>query len=93
MNHAIAQTSQVPCSNIIGEENQGFKVVMVNFNSERMGMSAAMEAASRVSQPEGARSPRKAVFSVGPIESTEGKEGIEGEGGPERLDSGPSVLS
>ena len=39
---------RVPKNYLIGEENQGFKVVMVNFNSERMGMSAAMEAASRV---------------------------------------------
>ena len=39
---------RVPKNYLIGDENQGFKVVMVNFNSERMGMSAAMEAASRV---------------------------------------------
>ena len=39
---------RVPKNYLIGEENQGFKVVMVNFNGERMGMSAAMEAASRV---------------------------------------------
>ena len=39
---------RVPKGYLIGEENQGFKVIMVNFNAERMGMSAAMEAASRV---------------------------------------------
>ena len=39
---------RVPKDYLIGEENQGFKVIMVNFNAERMGMSAAMEAASRV---------------------------------------------
>jgi acyl-CoA dehydrogenase len=30
----------VPVSNLIGEENQGFKIIMRNFNSERLGMSA-----------------------------------------------------
>ena len=39
---------RVPKDYLIGEENQGFKVIMVNFNAERMGMSAAMEAVSRV---------------------------------------------
>jgi acyl-CoA dehydrogenase len=35
---------RVPVSNLIGQENQGFKVIMTNFNSERMGMAASMEA-------------------------------------------------
>jgi acyl-CoA dehydrogenase len=39
---------RVPVENLIGEENQGFKVILNNFNSERMTMSAAMEAYSRV---------------------------------------------
>ncbi|MCB1842613.1 MAG: acyl-CoA dehydrogenase family protein [Halioglobus sp.] len=39
---------RVPASNLIGEENQGFLVIMTNFNSERMGMAAAMEAFGRV---------------------------------------------
>ena len=39
---------RVPVSHLIGEENRGFKVIMNNFNAERMGMSAAMEAFSRV---------------------------------------------
>lgn len=39
---------RVPVTNLIGEENQGFKVIMHNFNSERMGMAAQMEAAARV---------------------------------------------
>lgn len=39
---------RVPASNLIGEENQGFKVIMTNFNSERMFMAAAMEAMGRV---------------------------------------------
>ena len=38
----------VQVSHLIGEENRGFKVIMNNFNAERMGMSAAMEAFSRV---------------------------------------------
>ena len=39
---------RVPVSNIIGEENQGFKVIMTNFNNERMAMAANMEAYGRV---------------------------------------------
>jgi acyl-CoA dehydrogenase len=43
---------RVPVSNIIGQENQGFKVIMTNFNSERMGMAASMEALGRVCMEE-----------------------------------------
>ncbi len=39
---------RVPVENLIGQENQGFLVIMTNFNSERMGMAAAMEAYGRV---------------------------------------------
>jgi acyl-CoA dehydrogenase len=39
---------RVPVSNLIGKENQGFKVIMTNFNSERMAMAAGMEAMARV---------------------------------------------
>lgn len=39
---------RVPVENLIGEENQGFKVIMTNFNSERMGMAVQMEAYARV---------------------------------------------
>lgn len=39
---------RVPASHLLGQKNQGFKVIMKNFNSERMTMSAAMEAYSRV---------------------------------------------
>jgi len=39
---------RVPVTNLIGEENQGFKVIMTNFNGERMGMAAGMEALGRV---------------------------------------------
>jgi acyl-CoA dehydrogenase len=39
---------RVPAENIIGEENRGFKVILKNFNSERLSMAAAMEAYSRV---------------------------------------------
>ncbi len=39
---------RVPVENLIGEENRGFKVIMTNFNGERMGMAAAMEALARV---------------------------------------------
>lgn len=39
---------RVPVSNLIGEENKGFLVIMTNFNGERMGMASAMEALGRV---------------------------------------------
>lgn len=39
---------KVPIENLLGEEHQGFKVIMHNFNAERMGMSASMEAFARV---------------------------------------------
>jgi acyl-CoA dehydrogenase len=39
---------RVPVENLIGEENQGFKVIMTNFNGERMFMASAMEAMGRV---------------------------------------------
>ncbi len=38
----------VPASHLIGEEDRGFLVIMHNFNSERLGMAASMEALSRV---------------------------------------------
>ena len=39
---------KVPIENLLGSENQGFKVIMNNFNSERMGMSAGMDGAARI---------------------------------------------
>jgi acyl-CoA dehydrogenase len=39
---------RVPVANLIGAENQGFRVIMTNFNGERMAMAANMEAMGRV---------------------------------------------
>lgn len=39
---------RVPATNLIGPENQGFGVIMSNFNAERLAMSTSMEAFSRV---------------------------------------------
>ncbi len=39
---------RVPATNLIGEENQGFLVIMTNFNGERMAMATQMEAMARV---------------------------------------------
>ena len=39
---------RVPIANLIGEEGQGFKLIMYNFNSERMGMAASCTAYARV---------------------------------------------
>ncbi len=39
---------RVRVTNLIGEEGQGFKQIMCNFNSERMGMAASCTAYARV---------------------------------------------
>lgn len=39
---------RVPVDQLIGAENQGFRVIMTNFNGERMAMAANMEAMARV---------------------------------------------
>jgi len=39
---------RVPVENLIGAEGQGFKIIMQNFNSERMGMAASCTAYARV---------------------------------------------
>src|SRR6266702_2501062 len=39
---------RVPIENLLGEEGQGFKLIMHNFNSERMGMAASCTAYARV---------------------------------------------
>ncbi|NIB44685.1 acyl-CoA dehydrogenase [Pseudomaricurvus alkylphenolicus] len=39
---------KVPVENLLGEENQGFKVFLNNLNAERMSMIVQMEAYSRV---------------------------------------------
>src|ERR1700722_19244268 len=38
----------VPAENLIGEENQGFRGIMLNFNSERLGMAAGANGFSQV---------------------------------------------
>lgn len=43
---------RVPVDHLIGEENQGFKVIMTNFNAERMAMAVGMEAYARVCMEE-----------------------------------------
>jgi acyl-CoA dehydrogenase len=39
---------RVPAENLIGEEGHGFKIIMQNFNSERMGMAAGCTGFARV---------------------------------------------
>jgi acyl-CoA dehydrogenase len=39
---------RVPAGNLIGEEGQGFKLIMHNFNSERIGMASSCTAYARV---------------------------------------------
>lgn len=43
---------RVPVDQLIGEANQGFKVIMTNFNNERMSMAIQMEAYGRVCMEE-----------------------------------------
>ena len=38
--HLYFENCRVPVANLIGEENQGFRIIMHNFNSERLGMAA-----------------------------------------------------
>ncbi|MDQ3010160.1 MAG: acyl-CoA dehydrogenase family protein [Acidobacteriota bacterium] len=38
--HLYFANARVPTANLIGEENQGFRIIMRNFNSERLGMAA-----------------------------------------------------
>ncbi len=39
---------RVPVENLVGEENQGFRGIMANFNGERIGMAAACNGFSQV---------------------------------------------
>ena len=39
---------RVPVSNLIGEENQGFRAIMLNFNAERLGLAAQAYGLSKV---------------------------------------------
>src|SRR3954454_17736205 len=39
---------RVPAGNLLGEEGSGFKIIMHNFNSERLTMAAGCTAAARV---------------------------------------------
>lgn len=38
--HLHFDNCRVPRANLIGEENQGFQAIMLNFNSERLGLAA-----------------------------------------------------
>ncbi len=46
---------RVPVENLIGEENGGFRSIMVNFNSERLGMAAGCNGFSQVCLEEAVR--------------------------------------
>jgi len=45
----------VPVGNLIGKDNQGFLVIMNNFNGERMGMAASMGAVLLLAGTKGSR--------------------------------------
>ncbi len=42
------ENCKVPADHLLGEENQGFALIMRNFNSERLGMAAGATAFARV---------------------------------------------
>jgi alkylation response protein AidB-like acyl-CoA dehydrogenase len=44
----------VPAANLIGEENAGFRAIMLNFNDERLHMAASSTAFARVCLEEAA---------------------------------------
>ncbi len=45
---------RVPSAHLLGQEHQGFKVIMHNFNAERMAMATGMEGAARACLEEAA---------------------------------------
>ena len=51
---------RVPVENLLGEEGQGFKLIMHNFNSERMGMAASCTAYARSVSRKRSPTPRSA---------------------------------
>jgi acyl-CoA dehydrogenase len=48
------ETCRVPAANLIGEENAGFRAIMLNFNDERLHMAASSTAFARVCLEEAA---------------------------------------
>jgi acyl-CoA dehydrogenase len=48
------ENCRVPADHLLGEENQGFALIMRNFNSERLGMAAGATAFARVCLDEAA---------------------------------------
>ena len=42
------ENCRVPVANLIGEENSGFRTIMLNFNDERLGMAGSCAAFARV---------------------------------------------
>jgi acyl-CoA dehydrogenase len=49
----------VPVGNLLGEENDGFRLIMRNFNSERLGMAASANGYARVCLEEAAAHARE----------------------------------
>lgn len=46
--HLYFDNCRVPLANLIGEEHQGFRLIMQNFNAERLGMAAGAYGFSKV---------------------------------------------
>jgi acyl-CoA dehydrogenase len=58
---------RVPAENLIGEENGGFRSIMLNFNSERIGMAAGCNGYSMVCLEEAARWARQRIVFGRPL--------------------------
>jgi acyl-CoA dehydrogenase len=58
---------RVPAENLIGEENGGFRSIMLNFNGERIGMAAGCNGFSMVCLEEAARWARQRIVFGRPL--------------------------
>jgi len=53
--YVVFKNVKVPCANVIGKENEGFKPIMFNFNHERFGIICTAISLARVCVDEAAR--------------------------------------
>jgi len=53
--YVVFRNCKVPCKNLVGKENEGFKPIMLNFNRERFGIAASAVCYARVCLEEAVR--------------------------------------
>jgi acyl-CoA dehydrogenase len=61
------ENCRVPVANLIGEENSGFRTIMLNFNDERLHMAAGCAAFARVSLDEAIACARERITFGKPL--------------------------